>query len=170
MRLPIVGLSLLAAAGLLAGCDSFSFGSKSHLACPRVRIAPDLDRIVELGAGGETVLTGKLGPVTSTCKMGERAILVDVTLTVAAARGGMAPANSQLTYFFAVSDADHNVLNEGNFGWVPDLASGPSDTHQDKITVRIPTYDPASGINFDVFVGFRLTPEQLQYNRTHSAG
>ena len=169
MKLRHVLLAALAAS-VPAGCSLLpSLSPPSHLVCPKVQLAPDLDRLAVLGANGEVLATARLGPVTSTCAEGTRSIVVKAELNLRASQNGSA-AIPQLDYFFAVSDANRTVLNEAEFGWVPDTRAGGSDTHSDKMTITIPTYDPGSGGNFDVFVGFRLSPEQLQYNRQHPNG
>jgi len=148
----------------LSGCSWFG-GSDTNLICPRAVIAPEIGSITLLAPGGDNAAaSGQITGVAATCRKTDKGIVSDLQVDVTTAR--VLPGTTSLPYLVAVIDANETVLNEHVFNVTADAANSPH-TFQDKVTVLIPTYDPKSGGNFGILVGFKLTKDQLDYNRGH---
>lgn len=148
----------------LSGCSWFG-GSDSDLICPRAVIAPEIGSITLLAPGSDSpTATGQITGVAAKCRKTKAGIVSDLQVDVTTSHPG--PGTASLPYLIGVVDANETILNEHVFNVTADGADSPH-TVQDKVTVLIPTYDPKSGGNFGILVGFKLTKDQLEYNRAH---
>jgi hypothetical protein len=154
-RLALGAVAALLVVGL-SGCGWFSRDSK--LVCPRAVIAPDIGTVTLLPPGSNIPsATGEITEVSSTCRKTDKGIASDLKIDMTISGAGTFP------YLVAVVDANETVLNEHVFT----VAADGSRSTKEQVTVLIPTYDPQSGGNYAVLVGFKLTPDQLAYNRAH---
>lgn len=148
----------------LSGCSWFG-GADSDLICPRAVIAPEIGSITLLAPGSDSpAATGQITGVAAKCRKTDKGIVSDLQIDLTTARS--VPGTASLPYLVAVIDANETILKEDVFNVTADAADSPH-TFQDKVTVLIPTYDPKSGGNFGILVGFKLTKDQLDYNRAH---
>ena len=177
--LPILAL----AAG---GCDSIGslFEEAAPPPCPLIAIVPDAGTITKFRAGpGRDIIDilyeGEIADVIVTrCEedsgdSGDPELTVDLSVWIEARRG---PADrdhqADFAYFVAVAqflpkpegraDFTVRVPFEGNRTRV--LAA---DT---PVTVLIPLARDASATEFEIVVGFRLSAEELEYNRRRHEG
>lgn len=164
MRRPSPVLFLAAVLAGLSGCSWF--GTDSKLVCPRAEIVAELRTITPVapGAGKPASPTGRMTQIASTCRKTDTGIVSDLKIDVTATRS--AAGAVKLPYLVGVIDANQTVLSENAYDVDVDAGDG-SRTSQEQITVTIPTYDPQSGGNFAILVGFKLSREQLDYNRAH---
>jgi hypothetical protein len=166
----LVGALLLAAAA--SGCGPSD--DKFPPACPMLsllRDGGDLTRFVP-GGGAVTdmVLHARIVGVPAKCQSVD-AHHVKATLSVQAemARGPAARERSlQATYFVALTEGD-SVVQEQDFtlaGAFPanvDRISAKSDD----IELLLPVTKTKTAAAYHIYVGFRLTPDELAYNRAH---
>jgi hypothetical protein len=165
MHRRIPGVAATAMLVALSGCSWFGGGSDSDLVCPRAVIAPEIGSVTVLApGGGAAVATGQITGVSAVCRKTKTGIASDLQVDITTSRS--VPGTASLPYLVAVIDANEAILNEHVFNATADAAESPH-TVRDKVTVLIPTYDPKSGGNFGILVGFKLTKEQLEYNRGH---
>ena len=83
------------------------------------------------------------------------------------------PANhdreAQFDYFVSVVDSERDVLNKQIFGVTvkfPGNLTRVSLTDNDPpVTVDIPLAAGRDATDYQIFVGFQLTPDELEYNR-----
>jgi hypothetical protein len=151
-------------------------GKKNAGPCPYVKVLYDAARYLELkdfarpttaGVG----YTGEIQGLSSGCSYGAKdPITVKMELLFAFGRGPMASggASKDYQYWVAVTDRNQEVLAKEYFTV---RANFPSGADRVLVTdhvegIRIPRADTAvSGSNFEVLVGFDVTPEMADFNR-----
>jgi hypothetical protein len=150
-------------------------GKKNAGPCPYVKVLYDAARYVELKDPANPSVagvgyTGEIQGLSSGCAYGEKdPIDVRMELLFALGRGPAASGSSKdYQYWVAVTDRNQAVLAKEYFTVRADFPAG-----QDRVLVtdhvdgiRIPRADTTvSGSNFEVLVGFDVTPEMADFNR-----
>ncbi|HEX4179778.1 MAG TPA: Tat pathway signal sequence domain protein [Caulobacteraceae bacterium] len=150
-------------------------GKKNAGPCPYVKVLYDAARYVEFkdiahpsvnGVG----YTGEIQGLSSGCSYGLKdPITVKMELLFAFGRGPMATgATKDYQYWVAVTDRNEAVLAKEYFTIHANFPAGADRAlvtdHLDGI--KIPRADTnVSGSNFEVLVGFDVTPEMADFNR-----
>jgi hypothetical protein len=164
---------MAALAGSLGGCG----GSRSDAAappCPKVAVLADASHLTVYREGPgrdltDVVFEADLGRITGQCIYARRKddVVVDMKVQITARRG---PADrnraADFVYFVAVVDAQSNVLARQEFR--SQIVFRPDQTTVvtlEELEPRIPLKRDQPGSDFDVLVGFKLTPEQVERNR-----
>jgi hypothetical protein len=143
------------------------------LACPSVDLVPSLTRVAQFkpGAGrdpADVQIGAEMTAITRQCHREAKGIGVDVRVSMNAIRADPKIQQAKLTYFVAVVDSQRNILQEQDFDVeIPFLPAQAYRLHTDPITVHIPTRDPRH-TDDHILVGFRLSRDQLDFNRAHS--
>ena len=142
--------------------------------CPVAAALYDTGRMVDIN-GAERhenmVFTGAVEGVRGYCRyVGNNPITMEVEVDFAFGKGPKATTSSR-TYpvFITVVRRDKSVLAKETFNIEVAFPAGKDIVrHTETIPgIVIPrANDTVSGSNFEVFVGFALTPEQLAYNRS----
>ncbi len=156
----------------LAACSS----SGPKVACPQAIIVPELQVVAKFGPGP--------GRQDSDATFGAKLIAADTSCSADKKRGGLVVANKlgvtairlkddvrkgQVTYFEAVINRKQEILTERDF--VIDLAWPRAQrdlTVTDELETFVPLAKDATGDDYAILFGFRLTPDELQYNREHA--
>ena len=142
--------------------------------CPFVKVLYDAARFIEFKDGRQAsanvVFSGELEGVTARCayKAGEP-ITVTLLPTFSFGRGPQATtATRQFQYWVAVTSRDESVLSKQWMTVTPTFPEGkervvtPGETTQ----ITIPRKDDTvSGANFEILVGFEVTPQMAAFNR-----
>ena len=158
---------------LLAACSP---SDQFAPACPELKLlknGADLARFNERGQDvTDLVLSARISAVPATCKAGSRG-KVDATMKVVMVvnRGPALPGRSvQVPYFITVMDGDR-VLQQKDYvmpvGFPPNVDQGQA-TSED-ILMEFPVTPEKSAAAYTIYVSFRLTPQELQYNRRNAA-
>lgn len=167
-------------AGLaLTGCRSTQealaigeAGERNPGPCPRAFSLYDAERIVEF-KGAETFanvgFTGEIGSIRSLCRYyGTRPIIADLEMDMEFGRGPSATGSSATyEYFVAVTRKNLAVINKEVF---PISVTFPAGVDRVSRTERISEIvipranEDTSGVNFEIVVGFVITPEQREFN------
>jgi len=165
---PAALLALLAIGGL-AGCDD---SEQFPPACPSLallRDAADLTRYDSVGRDlSDLVLDGRITAVPARCERGKPGIVkatLDVSFDIT--RGPAAHAQRlDVPYFVAVTEGDH-VLDEQDYRLAVALPPNVDRTQvsSDDIVLNLPVTRKKSAAAYQVYVGFRLTPDELAINR-----
>jgi hypothetical protein len=166
----------LAVVGLAAGLSSCKqLDSRPNVGpCPVAGALYDASRLVEVGdvERHENVgFTGEIEKVNGFCRyVGKDPITMDLDIVFALGRGPMASGDARTyTYFVTVTRRDRYVLAKEQFTMDVKFPKGQSIVrkHETVNGIVIPrANDTVSGSNFEVLVGFELTPEQLEFNRS----
>jgi hypothetical protein len=143
--------------------------------CPYVKILYDAARYVELADNRAAVsnvgFTGEIEGVTSGCSYrGDEPITVQMDLLFNLGRGVQATADQRTyRYWIAVTARNEAVLAKEYFDLPVDFKGARTASATQERTIVIPRADTGvSGSNFEVLVGFDVTPEMAQFNRDGS--
>lgn len=181
MKTTILGATCMAVLAL-AGCrstkDALRIGEASERnpgPCPRAFALYDASRIVEIrGDGSERFsnvgFTGEIDSVRSLCRyFADRPINGDLTVEFSLGRGPAASsATATYEYFVAVTRKNIDVLEKEIY---PLTVTFPEGVDRVTVTEEIDRIlipranDTTSGENFEIVVGFVVTPEQRAFNR-----
>ena len=142
--------------------------------CPFVKVLYDAGRYVELKDGRESPqavqFSGEIQGLSSSCQYrGADPIRVQTRLLFQLGRGPQAEGSTKVyRYWIAVTDRDKAVLAKEYFDLPVTFAPGQDRVQvtQDVLGVTIPRADAnVSGGNFEVLVGFDVTPAMADFNR-----
>ncbi len=142
--------------------------------CPYVKVLYDAARYVELKDNKETAsavgFTGEIQGLSSACQYkSDEPIKVEMEILFALGRGPQASGSSKTyRYWVAVTDRNQEVIAKEYFTLPVTFPAGADRTLMtDKIFgVSIPrARSSVSGSNFEVLVGFDVTPEMVAFNR-----
>jgi hypothetical protein len=142
--------------------------------CPYVKVLYDAARYVELKAGQETPAavgyTGEIEGLSSGCEYkNDQPIKVEARLLFGFGRGPQATSDRKTyRYWVAVTDRDHAVIAKQYFDVPVTFQPGKdrAEVTQDVFGITIPRADmKVSGANFEVLIGFDVTPQMADFNR-----
>jgi len=143
--------------------------------CPYVKILYDAARYVELAdnraATANVGYTGEIEGLAADCSYrGDEPITVQMNLLFNLGRGPMATAGSHTyRYWIAVTERNRAVLAKQYFDLPVDFRGTDTASVTEEQTIVIPRAAmTTSGDNFEILVGFELTPEMAEFNRTGS--
>jgi len=166
----------LSAMLLASGCAAVNALDSTPNAgpCPVSGVLYDASRLVEIQGAErhENVgFTGAVENVRSFCRYkGGDPINMDVEIDFAFGRGPKAESAAEsYPVFVTVTRRDRTVLAKETFAVNVNFPAGKDII---RITETVPgiviprANDTVSGTNFEVIVGFDLTPEQIAYNRS----
>ena len=149
-------------------------GERNAGPCPRAFALYDAARIVELRGERQVFsnvgFTGEIAKVRSLCRyVGERPIVGDIEIDMNFGRGPAAGEQSTATYqyFVAVTRKNLAVIDKQTF---PVTVEFPAGADRVSVTETISEYvipratETTSGENFEIIVGFEVTPEQRAFN------
>lgn len=174
-RVAVVTLTLGCAA-VLASCAGNKASSSTPNAgpCPSARVLWDAARFVEIRDNNQRYenvgFTGEVRRVTGLCRyVGDDPIVMKIDIDFGFGKGPAATgATHNYRYFVAVTRRDLAVVSKQYFDFPVEFRRG-EDRMSGRQTIPeivIPrASDQISGANFEILVGFELTPEQLQFNR-----
>jgi hypothetical protein len=167
-RLPAVGLCAVT----LAGCNSLHL-SYTDVKCPSTDITGQLGSVSRFrGEGGnfaDLTYHASLTGLKGECDLDDDGVTITMTVTVLAEIGPAAALRTaDFPYFVAIVGTNNRIVAKRQFD---DTLTFPANQRRagatDTITQRIPLKDPHNASDLHVFVGFQLTREELEYNRTH---
>jgi hypothetical protein len=134
----------------------------------------DAGRYIELKDNKETITavgyTGEIQGLSSGCAYkADEPIKVRMEILFALGKGAQATGNQHTyRYWVAVTDRNNAVINKEYFNLPVTFRPGEDRTMvTDKIEgIVIPRIKPTvSGSNFEVLIGFDVTPEMVAFNR-----
>lgn len=142
--------------------------------CPYVKVLYDAARYVELKDNKESAsmvgYTGEIDGLSSGCAYkSDEPIKVQVELLFALGRGPQATSSTKTyRYWVAVTDRNNAVIDKKYFNLPVTFPAGQDRTlvtDQLKGIVIPRTKATVSGSNFEVLVGFDVTPQMIAFNR-----
>ncbi|WP_411820159.1 hypothetical protein ABFZ85_01530 [Hyphococcus formosus] len=171
----LLAVALIAAVSI-AGCSSNAKKAReaNPAPCPNIVVLKEAARFIDF-EGEETAenvaYSGEIVDVTTTCRyFGDKPIDAEISLDFAFGKGPKGQeAEKVFSYFVAVTRKDIEVIAKKEFE-VPikfskDRPVAVERVDIDKIT--IPRRDEeVSGVNFEIIVGFNVTPKQAIFNRS----
>jgi hypothetical protein len=170
------GLASVLAAGLLGGCFNLdNLNDDPNVGpCPVAGVLYDANRVAEIKGAErhENVgFTGQIEAVRGFCRyINSNPITMELEIDFAFGRGPKAEGETRtFPYFVSVTRRDRSVLAKDVSNVTVKFPKGADVVRQtEKVEgIVIPRATPTvSGTNFEVIVGFDLTPEELAYNRS----
>jgi len=143
--------------------------------CPYVKILYDAARYVELvdnrAASANVAYTGEIEGLSSGCAyQSDEPITVHVDLLFNLGRGPRAEGDTRTyRYWIAVTERNRAVLAKEYFDLPVDFdGADRTSVTQERVIVIPRAGIETSGANFEVLVGFDVTPEMAEFNRTGS--
>jgi len=143
--------------------------------CPYVKILYDAARYVELSgdrvSASNVGYTGEIEGISSDCAYREAdPIEVDLNILFELGRGPQATGDQRTyRYWIAVTERNKAVLAKQYFDIAANFDGQRTTSVHEERSVVIPRADvTTSGSNFEILVGFDVTPEMAEFNRTGS--
>lgn len=169
--------AVLALAGLaLTGCSGLGLGPKNPaeaaLACPKVSIVRDLAEVTVFRPGGRDLTDlesrAALADFSGNCEYASDGVTVNVNVYLVAERGPALTGNTaKYQYFVALAKPDESIASKAFFDTDVTFPSGqPRAGSKEELAPKIPLPKDANAKDWKVYLGFQLTPEQLDFNRS----
>jgi hypothetical protein len=143
--------------------------------CPYVKILYDAARYVELTgdrvSSSNVAFTGEVEGLTSDCAyQGDDPITVQARVLFNLGRGPQAQGDQRTyRYWIAVTERNKAVLAKEYFDLPVDFDGAQTTSVTQDQTIIIPRAEATtSGDNFEILVGFDVTPQMAEFNRTGS--
>jgi hypothetical protein len=142
--------------------------------CPYVKVLYDASRYIEFKdskeAVAQTAYTGEIQGLASGCAYKSNdPIKMQVNLLFELGRGPQATdTHKTYRYWVAVTERNKDVLAKQYFDLPVNFAPGQDRVYANETlqTITIPRADEkVSGSNFEVLIGFDVTPEMAAFNR-----
>ncbi|WDI31410.1 hypothetical protein PUV54_15780 [Hyphococcus flavus] len=166
---------IAAAASACASSDEYRASQEANPApCPNIVVLSEAARFIDFEgqqAAENITYSGEIVDVGSACRYyTDNPIEMEVSIDLAFGRGPKATDNQKVfKYFVAVTRTNSEVIAKKEFA-VPIEWDDDEDVQVKRVDVDeivIPRRDEnISGLNFEVIVGFAVTPEQAIYNRS----
>jgi hypothetical protein len=141
--------------------------------CPYVKVLYDAGRVVEFKDDKESLAqvayTGEIDGVSSDCAYkADEPIQVAVNVLFALGRGPQAQSpDKNYRYWIAVTDRNRSVINKEFFDLRVRFPDGKDRAYATEIIkdIEIPRSSASvAGNNFEILVGFDVTPKQAEFN------
>jgi len=168
-------IALMALSGCRSTKEALAIGEAAEAnpgPCPRAFAIYDASRIVEI-KGAESFanvgFTGEIGKIRSLCRYyGENPIVADLEVDMEFGRGPAASGDEAVyEYFIAVTRKNVAVIHKEVFPISVRFPAGVDRVSRtekiDKITIPR-AGENTSGVNFEIVLGFEVTPEQREFN------
>lgn len=177
-RIALILAASLLAATAVTGCRSRlaqSLDSTPNAGpCPVIGSVYDAARYVKFadGAGelySDIAFTGEITDVRIYCRyVDDNPLDAEIEIDFAFGKGPQARGDSHTyPYFVAVTRRNGKVLARETFASDGEFRGKSVAGKTERVNrITIPRADSSiSGVNFEIVVGFELTPEQLEFNR-----
>ena len=144
--------------------------------CPYVKVLYDAARYVEMAdfsrpSAAGVGFTGEIEGVSADCVYRESdPIRLDFNVLFNLGKGPQASGDGRTyRYWIAVTERNNAVLAKEYFDLPVDFAGQTTTSVQQAQSIVIPRADATtSGNNFEVLIGFDVTPEMAEFNRSGS--
>ncbi len=167
-------LFVLAVPLVLSGCDSWArLEQKSPPPCPPVYIMSDASKITKYRAGAGRDLTdvemeGEIVGFKGGCVYDAKGGDVMLQLAFELRRGPAAQGRTlDVTYFVAIPKFYPTPEAKGEFTFPVTFPATVDRIRvtDDEVYLRLPVRDKEIIDNYEVFIGFQLSPEEMEINR-----
>ena len=142
--------------------------------CPFVKTLYDAARYIEFAGGQETSAsvgyTGEIQGVSASCAYkSDEPIIVSMNVLFELGRGPQAKGDAKTyRYWVAVTDRNREVLAKQTFELPVSFSDGKDRVYKSETMegIVIPRAShTVSGANFEVLIGFEVTPQMAAFNR-----
>ena len=160
----VAGLALVA----LGGCQTYVAGGIGT--CPQFLFLGGAERVTLFRAGStrapaDVTYKAEMARLGSSCEMKPNVVRAHLVFDVDAARAPGPRTNLNLRYFIAVTTADGALVAKHAFiVSVPFFDQAATGTVTEKIQETIPLAAGQRANAFQIYVGFQVNDEELEYN------
>jgi hypothetical protein len=170
--LPTPAVLALLLTGLAAGCGPKD--TEFPPACPSLALLPDAGDLARFNGQGQDIVNlitrARITGVPAKCETGDKkTVLATLHIEANISRGPASPPTpAPIDYFIALMEGD-KVLQEQDFVLTPTFAPNVdrASVRGDDIQLTLPISKTKSAAVYRIFVGFRLSRDELAYNRAH---
>lgn len=148
--------------------------------CPRVGVVEDLNSLTQLsdesGKLGTEISSARMASVQSQCAINDKNVIVDMDIMF---EGRMGPKGRvkpddmpsfSYPYFIAITTPSGSITAKEVFtATVAYEANQDTMNHAEQIRQVIPLTGEYNPSDFEILVGFQLSPAELAYNRANPA-
>jgi len=168
------GLAVVAAAAVvLAGCGLFD-REKRTAPCPRFLILGGATEVTKFrpGPGRDPIdiaFRATVADFNGTCEYSRNSVLVKLYVVFDVVRGP-APGTREAAFDYFVALPQFHPAPAGKRVFsVKTRFEGELQrfAFRDAVDLSIPIKDKELGADYEVYLGFQLTPEEVEYNRAH---
>ncbi|HEC91127.1 MAG TPA: hypothetical protein ENI55_05620 [Alphaproteobacteria bacterium] len=164
----------------LSGCSILDVNTPI-LPCPETRVLGDVGSFTRFRAGpgrdlSDITFEGRIAKSIASCEYsisrdsGKGTLSVTMNVVFEAIRGPAARKNNvAFGYFAAVTDTSENIISKDTFKMDIKFPANVTRLKRQgkKIILNIPLGPKDDGSEFTVFTGFRLSGEELKFNRAN---
>jgi hypothetical protein len=143
--------------------------------CPRVGVVDDLNSITQL-ADGSALSSARMASIQSQCAINDTNVIVDMDIMFDGRMGpkGRAKPDDKPSfsypYFIAITTPQGEITAKEVFTATVVYDAGQDVMeHAEQLRQVIPLTGEYNPRDFEVLVGFQLSPEELAYNRANPA-
>ena len=161
----------LAAALTLGACGFLE--STTQPPCPNVSILAGSERLVlfKPGPGRDIIdilVEADMSNLRAACEYDDLRVDVETGFEIIAARGPKAETNRVIIVFFAaIINPDGKVIAKETFESRVEFPQNHRRVGvREQVVQQIPLTTQAAGQDYQILVGFQLTPDQLEYNQS----
>ena len=139
--------------------------------CPRVVVLSDAAEEVQFRPGGrdltDMVARATFGEFDGGCEYDDDSVTVELSLQVISELGPAArDREARFEYFVAITDPQNRILVKEVFDTTIPFPDGRNVAGvTEELTQRIPLDQLATGVAYDIVLGFQLDDDQLDFNR-----
>jgi hypothetical protein len=169
----LANLALPALIIALAGCGLFE-REKRPGACPRFLILGGAEEVTKFRPGPGRDVTdiafrASVADFKGTCGYDKNTVKVTLSVVFEVERGPAgATRDAAFQYFVAIPQFHPDPAGKQVFPITTRLeGSAPRLVPAEAIDITIPVKDKQLGAEYEVYIGFQLTPEEIEWNRTH---
>ena len=172
MKKSIAAWVAVLAAGGLSACAVFSGKPSPDLACPQTGFLleaahQDVLTSESSTAKDDVIVSADLADFKGGCSFKKGMLDFNLDLKIAAERGPKGPAldHYNFPYFIAVLSPDRQILQRTSFSTNVAFDNTGKGLSAEEHSLQIPVAQEKDARNYQVLVGFELSPAQLDHNR-----
>ena len=158
--------------------DAEKITAAPQTACPSASIVHELDRYAQFkdpaNPGAGDIVSGvKITNVESRCTYKEKTVAVDLDISFTGTPGpgahdwNLDKGSFSYPYFVAITTSDGTIVAKEVFAATLSYKDDDSAQTQQEHLRQVISLDDRKGTDYQLMVGFQLTPEELAYNRDH---
>ena len=150
-------------------CSSFDTGLEKRMTCPPVMVLQDSDKMVRFDGAPiskNMLFSGQIQGVTGECRLMDGTLHVQLTLEAYLRMGLKAdPATEYKSPFYVtITDGKDTVLQRVTLD-LKNKWNGRVGTVSQRAIVKIPMNNPNDALGYRIYVGYNVTPKELEYIR-----
>lgn len=173
MRRPAIPIALLTALGMSLGACGIFEKDIPQLPCPKVLILGDAGHLVRFEPGSGRDITdilfeAEIANFVGSCEYTKEGVEIELRITLDVQRGPAA-RNPPIDFEYFVAIPKYQPRPEGKR--VLPVKGAFEDNrsrllYQDEVDMFLPLEKNGEGPDVEIVLGFQLTPEELEFNRS----